>query len=180
MVRNAATLAAVVCEDDAALAAALVDTLHGLYGFDVVASVECGDDAVSAVAAAAPDVVVVDLALAGEAGLGVVPALRAAAPECAVVVIVPDGFAALRAPAHAFGAMALVEQGDLRPLRRCLEALHVRAHADACPSCPATRPASTAAASDPARSRVRIHASEVGGPEIDTATGAPPSSTARG
>lgn len=173
----AAVLAAVVCEDDTVMEAALIDTLNGLYAFDVVAAVTSGDEAVAAVARTQPNVVVLDLALAGEAGLRIVPALREAAPACAVVVLVPSPFGRLRASAEEAGAMALVELEDLRPLRRCLEQVHLRAHAESCPSCPAARPTSTGPSSGPARSEVRIEGhTGVVRPGVDPSTGRPPSS----
>lgn len=172
-----ATLAAVICEDDAVVAAALIATLKGLYGFDVVAAVASGDDVVAAASRTRPAVVVVDLALAGEAGLGIVPALREVAPGCAVVVLVPRPFGRLRASAEEVGAMALVELSDLRALRRCLEQVHRRAHADACPSCPAARPAATSASSVIGRSHIRTEGQtrlvRLG---IEPGTGRPPSS----
>lgn len=177
----APTLAAVVCEDDTVMATALVDTLNGLYGFDLVAAVASGQDAVAAVARTQAHVVVLDLALAGEAGLGIVPALREAAPACAVVVLVPTPFRRLRASAEDAGAMALVELDDLRPLRRCLEQVHLRAHAESCPSCPATRPAPTGPSSGSARSEFRIEGhTGVVRPGVDPSTGQPPSSPSGG
>lgn len=172
-------MAAVVCEDDAVVAAALVDTLNGLFGFDVVARVDSGDDALAAVARAKPDIVVVDLALAGDRGLRIVTDLRKAAPDCAVVVVVPYRFGGLRASAEEAGAMALMELSDLRPLRPCLERIHIRAHAESCPSCPALRPPSTAPSTDQARSRVTIHSSDVTRSGFDPSKGGPSSSTGR-
>lgn len=171
-----APLVAVVCEDDAVVATALIDTLNGLFGFDVVAAVDSGDEAVAAAARTKPDVVVVDLALAGEAGLGIVAAVVEASPQSAVVVLVPSPFGRLRASAEEAGAMALVELSDLRLLRRCLEQIHINAHAQSCPSCPAARPATTAAAG-PARSQITTRPSPVLRPGTDPATGRPSSAS---
>lgn len=178
METTTAALAAVICEDDTLAATALVDTLNGLYGFEVVALVTSGDDVVAATARTQPNVVVVDLALAGEAGLRIVAALREAAPGCAVVVLVASPFGRLRASAEDAGAMALVEMDDLRPLRRCLEQVHLRSHAENCPSCPAARPPGTAAAVSDARSDVRASGQiSVQQPGVDPSTGRPPSSS---
>lgn len=141
VVTSRATLAAVICEDDIVVADALVDILNGLFDFDVVAIVDSGDDAVAAAASTRPDVVVVDLALGGGSGLRIVPALLQAAPDCAVVVLVPYQFGQLRTDARDAGAMELMELTDLRPLLRCLEQIHLEAHPESCPSCPARPPA---------------------------------------
>lgn len=176
---SGATLTAVVCEDDAVVAAALVDTVDGMFGFEVVARVDSGDDALAAVARVKPDIVVLDLAVAGDSGLRIVADLRRAAAACAVVVVVPYRFGGLRASAEEAGAMALMELTDLRPLRACLERIHISAHAESCPSCPALRPPSTAPSTDPARSRVTIHSRDVTRPGFGPTTGGPSSSTGR-
>lgn len=147
---------AVICEDDAVAATALVDTLSGLFGFSVAAVVATGAEALAAAGALTPELVVIDLALAGERGLGIISALVEASPATTVVALIPARFAALRADAREAGARELVELGDLRPLRRCLERLHAAAHGANCPTCPAARPPGTAAASDHSRSRLNI------------------------
>ena len=177
MVRTPGTLTAVICEDDTAVASALVDTLNGLYGFDVVASVESAADAVTATEQAQPDIVVVDLSLSAEAGLRIVTSLQRAAPDCAVVVVVPPPFGRLRASAERAGAMALVELTDLRPLRHCLEQLHTRSHVEPCPCCPTRLSASTASTADQRRPQATIRAGGVVRPGLDPATGGGSSST---
>lgn len=67
-----------------------------------------------------PDLIVLELALAGTAGLDVVPALLAAVPGTAVVVLSP--FDALRDAASRVGAYDLVDD-DLSGLRRCVSRL---------------------------------------------------------
>jgi len=127
-------LLAVICEDDAALATALGDTVTHLYGLEVAAAVASASEAIVAAERSKPGLVVIDLVLAGELGLGVVSALRAAAPECAVVVVVPPAFITLQLDAVASGAMTLVESSDLRPLQCCIEHL-TQVHGDDCRSC---------------------------------------------
>lgn len=128
--------AALVCEDDPALAAALAHTIADLYGLRVAATVDACGAALAAAADLHPDLVVVNLALAGQRGLDVVAALQEAAPGCAVVVLAPPEFADLRFDAVAAGAITLVETCDLRPLQCSIERLtHV--HPDTCPSCAA-------------------------------------------
>ncbi|MBW3643189.1 MAG: response regulator [Actinobacteria bacterium] len=127
-------LVAVICEDDRELATALADTVTHLYGMQLAATVTTVAEAVRVAASAKPDLVVIDLALAGDLGLGVVAALHEAAPGCTVVVVVPQAFVGLQPEAVAAGAMTLVESSDLRPLQCCVEHL-TGVHGDACPSC---------------------------------------------
>ncbi len=143
MVTAGRPLGAVICEDDPVVAAALVDTINGLYGIEVLATLTSGDETIAAAAGARPDLVVVDLALAVPWGLGIVPRLIEVAPGAIVVVLVPEPFGGLRGAAVDAGAAALVELSDLRPLRACLERLHARVHAPVgCPCCAATGPSS--------------------------------------
>jgi ActR/RegA family two-component response regulator len=131
---EAGVLVAVICEDDAALAAALADTVTLVYGLRLAATVASAAEAIAATARFQPALVVIDLALAGQLGLGVVAALHEAAPECAVVVVVPATFVTLEVEAVAAGAMTLIEPSDLRPLQCCIEHL-TQVHGDNCPSC---------------------------------------------
>lgn len=134
MVGGSRALVAVICEDDPELAAALEGTLTQLYGMQLAARVTTAAEAVRVAATVKPDLVVIDLALAGDLGLGVVSALHEAAPGCTVVVVVPPAFVGLQPEAVAAGAMTLVESSDLRPLQCCVEHL-TGVHGDACPSC---------------------------------------------
>ncbi len=127
-------LVAVICEDDPGLANALAAAVTHLYGLRVAAAVASAAEAIAATAVAQPDLVVIDLALAGELGLGVIAALHEAAPGCSVVVVVRPAFVGLQAEAVASGAMTLIESSDLRALQCCIEHLN-GAHGEACPSC---------------------------------------------
>lgn len=127
-------LVAVICEDDPGLATALSATVTHLYGVRVAASVSSASDATAATALCRPDLVVIDLAIAGEQGLGVIGVLHDAAPGCAVVVVVPPAFVGLQSDAVASGAMTLVESTDLRSLQCCIEHL-TGVHGEACRSC---------------------------------------------
>jgi len=127
-------LVAVICEDDVALATALVDTVTNVYGLRLAATVASAAEAIAATAHFKADLVVIDLALAGHLGLGVVAALHEASPGCAVVVVVSPTFVTLEVEAVAAGAMTLVESSDLRPLQCCIEHL-TQVHGDDCPSC---------------------------------------------
>jgi ActR/RegA family two-component response regulator len=67
------------------------------------------------------DLLVFDLASAGNRGLNLVRDMRVALPGCAIVVLAP--FEGLRAAALAAGAHALIGRDDLRDLSACLRAL---------------------------------------------------------
>lgn len=125
---------AIICEEDPALLRALADTITYLYGLDLVATVTSAAEAIRVSAGVQPDLVVIDLGLAGVLGLGVVAALHEVAPRCAVVVVVPPAFVGLQADAVASGAMTLVESTDLRPLQCCIEHL-TGVHGENCRSC---------------------------------------------
>lgn len=129
-------LVAVICEDDAVVAAALAHTLRDLYGMRVAATVRSGAAALVAAASIQPNLVVIDLALTGERGLRIVPELHEAAPGCAVVVAAPPEFVDLRLDAVASGAVTLVKTSDLRPLQCSVERL-IYVHGENCPSCAA-------------------------------------------
>lgn len=156
MVRDGRALGAVICEDDPVVGAALVDTINGLYGIEILATLTSGAETVAAAAGARPDLVVVDLALAAGWGLRIVPRLLAVAPGSIVVVVVPFPFATLRGAALEAGAAALIELSDLRPLRASLDHLHATVHTSAgCPCCPATGQASAGTGQPAAQVSIR-------------------------
>ena len=68
-----------------------------------------------------PDVVVVDVALAGVDGVGVIRRMLDASPGCTVVLLAP--FDTLREAAIAAGAHHFVLHDDLEELETCLERL---------------------------------------------------------
>jgi ActR/RegA family two-component response regulator len=90
-------------------------------GVEIVAEEHRWPQAVHLAADLAPDVVVVDLAVAGSAGLRIVSVLRSAVPGCEVVVVTP--LPELDAPAREVGALEVVRPEDLRPLTAALARL---------------------------------------------------------
>lgn len=170
---------ALICEDDAAVAAALVDTANGLFGFEVVAPVASGGEAIELSSTVQPDLVVIDVALFGERGLGTISALLDAAPGCAVVVVAQAPFASLRAAAIEAGAMALVELTDLRHLRAYLTRVSAAVKDPlACPTRTPVGAPSTATGINVGHRQARISAAPtVASPGID-ATGEGGSSSA--
>lgn len=108
------------CHDDPGTARA-IRLILDRCGFEVVADTHTAAEAVVAAAGVRPDVVVLDLDLAGTLGLGVVAALQAASPGSEVVVL--SAFDTMRPAALAAGAHELVTTADLRDLERALSAL---------------------------------------------------------
>ncbi|MGH9177372.1 MAG: response regulator [Acidimicrobiales bacterium] len=118
---------ALICDDDESTSHALGAILPRC-GFEVVATVESFGAALVEAALARPDVVVVELATAGDLGVHVVDAIEAALPGCAIVVLSP--FEALRASLLEAGAYDVVSNAerDLRDLQRCLVRLSQELH----------------------------------------------------
>jgi CheY-like chemotaxis protein len=110
--------AAVVCEDDQVLAAAL-DALLAAQGFRVMALVDRGSDLVVAVREHDPAVVIVDAALLGAQGMGLLAQVRAESPAT-LVALCPPG---LELPGLGADTDAVVPGDDLGPLRRVLAGL---------------------------------------------------------
>ncbi|MEX2291822.1 MAG: hypothetical protein WD794_16035 [Mycobacteriales bacterium] len=128
-------LVAVICENDARLAAAMVHNVGDIYGLGIGAVVTSGRAVLSAAEALQPDLVVVQLAVCGTLGLRVIGELHRVAPACAVVVVTPPEFGGLRLDAVAAGALSLVVASDLRPLQCSVERLMKLHGEEDCPSC---------------------------------------------
>jgi two-component system chemotaxis response regulator CheB len=112
-------LRVVVADDSAFMRRLLADAL-GKGGFDVVATVEDGDQALRASTSLTPDVLTLDLAMPGLDGLGVLRALRASGSSIPVVVV--SGFS----PAHGARAVDALAEGavDLVAKPAAGESLH--------------------------------------------------------
>lgn len=115
-------LRGLVC-DDAPASRHAVEAILTRSGFEVVGSFGSVPETLLAAELSAPDVIVLDLALAGDLGLRVIAALQAARPGCAVVVLSP--FASLRGSTLEAGAYDFVPDPglDLRELERCIRRL---------------------------------------------------------
>jgi ActR/RegA family two-component response regulator len=87
-------------------------------GAEVIVHERRWSEAVHLAADLAPDVAVVDLAVAGSAGVRIVSVLRSALPGCEVVVVTP--LPDLDAAAREAGAVEVVRPEDLRPLTAVL------------------------------------------------------------
>lgn len=103
------------------LGVVLVETLQG-NGFAVVEVSQRGLAAVVAAGEHHPDVVVVDVSVAGALGVEIVSLVRALSPDSEVIAIVP--FPGLADSVVALGAGAVLVEGDLRLLPGILREVH--------------------------------------------------------
>lgn len=115
----------VLVEDSDVYRATLELLLPREGGIEVVGSFATGAEAVDAVAALRPDVVVVDLRLAGMDGIATTAALRRGRQEVAVVCLTAEATEDERAAVLEAGAVAVVDKGQA--VSELADALH-----DAC------------------------------------------------
>lgn len=102
---NATAPLRIVVADDSAFMRRILGDALGAHGFEVVASVENGDQALGACRRLRPDVLTLDLAMPGLDGIGVLKGLRAAALPVPVVVV--SAFS----PAHGARAVDALAEG---------------------------------------------------------------------
>ncbi|MDX6504863.1 MAG: hypothetical protein QOE29_1988 [Gaiellaceae bacterium] len=81
----------VLIVDDHPLTLEALSSLLEQHGFDVVASVTNGPEALRRAAELHPDLVLLDLSMPGMSGLEVLPTLRHTVPDCEVVVLTASG-----------------------------------------------------------------------------------------
>jgi DNA-binding NarL/FixJ family response regulator len=84
-------------------------------GFEALAEVGSGEDAVDLLDRLRPDLVLLDVSLPGIDGLETCRRLAAASPAPLVVLISADDDPALRDSAREYGAAAFVVKQELRP-----------------------------------------------------------------
>ena len=84
-------------------------------GFEALAEVASGEDAVELLDRLRPDLVLLDVSLPGMDGLEACRRLTAAVPAPLVVLISADDDPGLRETAHEHGAAAFVAKQELRP-----------------------------------------------------------------
>jgi DNA-binding NarL/FixJ family response regulator len=105
------TIGVFLCDDVPELRALLRYGLEEDEELKVVGEASTAREAIDAVGALRPDVVLLDLSMPGMDGLEAIPLLREVAPDMAIVVF--SGFAAerMREPALALGAARYLEKG---------------------------------------------------------------------
>ena len=79
-----------IADDSDAFRGALHDLVEATPGFVLVAEVDSGEAAVSAAAAAHPDLVLIDIRMPGIGGVDAAEQIVAASPETTVVMITAD------------------------------------------------------------------------------------------
>ena len=130
---GAADIRVLLVDDHPMVRRALADALSDEDGLTVVGECADGAQALEAAARLAPDVVFMDLSMAGTDGLAATAALRAAHPGARVIVLTAEG-PEVRFEAEVAGAHAVVPKGTrLGPLLRCLRT--VAAGGTNCPYC---------------------------------------------
>jgi DNA-binding NarL/FixJ family response regulator len=130
---GAAGIRVLLVDDHPLVRRALADALYDEADLTVVGECDDGAQAVEAAARLHPDVVFMDVSMAGMDGLTATAALRAAHPEARVIVLTGEG-PEVRPEAVVAGAHALVPKGTrLGPLLRCLRTVAVGG--TGCPFC---------------------------------------------
>ena len=120
-------------DDHSMVRRALAEALSDEADLTVVGECDDGSQVVEAAARLRPDVVLMDVSMAGTDGLTATAALRVAQPGTRVVVLTGEGPEVRRGAADA-GAHALVPKGTrLGALLRCLRT--VAAGRSDCPHC---------------------------------------------
>jgi DNA-binding NarL/FixJ family response regulator len=115
---------AVICDDDANMRHVLTHMLDDA-GFDVVGEVANAVEAIDVVRFLRPDVIVLDVSLAGLSGVDALPALREASPDSQVVVCTAFG-ASHNKQVEAGGAVALLDKADLSKMGDVLAGVRTR------------------------------------------------------
>ncbi len=130
---GAAGIRVLLVDDHPLVRRALADALSDEADLTVVGECDDGSQAVEAAARLHPDVVFMDVSMAGMDGLTATAALRAAHPEARVIVLTGEG-PEVRPEAVVAGAHALVPKGTrLGPLLSCLRTVAVGG--TGCPFC---------------------------------------------
>jgi DNA-binding NarL/FixJ family response regulator len=128
---GSAGIRVLLVDDHPMVRRALAEALSDEDDLTVVGECEDGGQAVEAAERLRPDVVFMDVSMAGTDGLAATAALRAARPEARVIVLTGEG-PEVEPEAVVAGAHALVPKGTrLGPLLRCL-----RTVADGGTDCP--------------------------------------------
>lgn len=84
---GATTVRVVIADDEIAVRRALRRIFERDQRFELVGEAADGREALEKVTSAAPDVVVLDLAMGDNDGIRAIPAIRAAAPDTKIVVL---------------------------------------------------------------------------------------------
>lgn len=123
--RRAPDVRVVVVDDQRLFLEAVRALIRLTAGFEVVGEARSGHEALELVAAVAPDLVLLDVRMAGLDGIETARLLHAEHPALVVVLVSADKLEAIEPIARSCGAAALVRKQDLNPgLLRGLWAAH--------------------------------------------------------
>ncbi len=100
-----------VVEDSVAYRSSLVRTLNACPGWSVVAECAGAPEALSVVPPAKPDLVLLDIHLAGQSGIDIIPMLRARLPHGRIVMLTIEDRADLIIDALESGASGYILKG---------------------------------------------------------------------
>lgn len=114
---------ALICDDDAVFAG-LIRRVLVTEGWEVVGAVSMAADAIDFARVVHPDVVVMDISLAGMSGIEAIPALR----EAGCMVVICSAFGSASDSALRAGAAAVVDKAEVVTLPDVLAASRAKAH----------------------------------------------------
>ena len=109
------TVAVLIVDDQLPFRAVARTVISLTAGFAVAAEAETGEDAVKAVAAQPPDLVLMDINLPGISGIEATRQIRAEHPQTEVILLSTYSEADLPADARDCGALAYVHKEDFGP-----------------------------------------------------------------
>ena len=114
---------ALICDDDAVFAG-LIRRVLVTEGWEVVGAVSMAADAIDFARVVHPDVVVMDISLAGMSGIEAIPALR----EAGCMVVICSAFGSESDSALRAGAAAVVDKAEVVTLSGVLATLRAKAN----------------------------------------------------
>lgn len=112
---NVADVRLLVVDDHQAFRAVLREVVAATPGFTVVGEADCGEEALLAVEALSPELVLMDVRMPGIGGCQATEIVVDRHPEIVVWLITADATSALRGRAVACGAAGVLDKRDLRP-----------------------------------------------------------------
>jgi len=108
---NIPSLRVLLVEDSSLLAARLAELIRRLPDVDLIGTVETESDALNRVAAATPDVLILDLHLRNGSGFGVLRTLsRAGRQRPKIIILTNFGLPEYRREAETFGVEAFLDK----------------------------------------------------------------------
>jgi two-component system, NarL family, invasion response regulator UvrY len=111
------TVSVLIVDDQAPFRSVARSLISMINGWEVVAEAGTGEDAVDQAAAAAPDVVLMDMNLPGISGIEATRRIMAARPQTRVLLVSTYAEADLPADAADCGAAGYLHKEDLSPRR---------------------------------------------------------------